>query len=137
MEIEQPSPQTKERLTSSVMITHSGQWARKWEGLMLTLQVRNMYTKNLLNLCWTAPSEDITHVSLLMGRQALGNLTGELPSLAKATPLDPQHRMYYITGTQRKGLVYMPYATCSHFRILSYQSAASTSFCVIFCGAHR
>ena len=28
-------------------------------------------------------------------------------SLAKATPLDPQHRMYYITGTRRirKGLV--------------------------------
>ena len=34
-------------------------------------------------------------------------------SLAKATPLDPQHQMYYITGTRRKGLVYMPYSTCS------------------------
>ena len=34
-------------------------------------------------------------------------------SLAKVTPLDPQHRMYYITGTQRKGLVHMPYSTCS------------------------
>ena len=65
----------------------------------------------------------------------LQRVATQLGSLAKATPLDPQHRMYYITGTQRKGLVYMPYATCSHFRILSYQSAASTSFCVIFCGA--
>ena len=44
---------------------------------------------------------------------ALSHLLGICLSLAKATPLDPQHRMYYITGTRRKGLVYMPYTTCS------------------------
>ncbi len=51
--------------------------------------------------------------------------------VSQATPSTPQHRMYCITGTQRKGLVHMPYSTCAISRFCRDQSevCAVKSWC--------
>ncbi len=63
--------------------------------------------------------------------QTLSYLHGQVKGLARetshklvsqATPPTPQHRMYCITGTQRKGLVHMPYSTCAISRFCRDQS---------------
>ncbi len=45
--------------------------------------------------------------------EVLAMPVGRLHLVSQATPSTPQHWMYCITGTQRKGLVHMPYSTCA------------------------